>query len=188
MLAENDRQEAVVLKSKISDLEKQVEALTKQFEDDAPLIVPNRFVGAEAENGKSSLFFVNDGKSAAYDIATTKVICDTWELSIEPVHRLGAHEETATTALVDGESNTNNLNWTQGRWHVAHLKPGPNGPVADSPHLPMHVRYRDAMDNWYLSVCELRRDASDPVSDGLHFRFIERQRTPKPTQAELVKQ
>lgn len=186
-LAERDRQEAVALQSKISDLEAQVTALRKQLDDDAPLIVPSRYVGAEAGNVHSSLFFVNDGKSVAYDIATMKIIFDTWELSIETAYRLGAGDECARDVLVSGQNNTSDLIWTQGRWHVANVKTGPNDPRADSPHLPMHVRYRDAMDNWYVSVCELWRDPNDPISDNLHFKFIERHRIPKPTQEELAK-
>jgi hypothetical protein len=153
----------------------------------APLICPEKYLSVKPGSPQSAIVFVNDSTTVAYEITIEPVIFDGWKLSIEDIPRIGAGDRGQSNLLVSGQNSTSDLSWVLGLWHKAHMKKGIHGVYVDLPPLQMQIRYRDGHKNWHVSICELWRNANDPLDSGVHLKLVDHHPIPTPPIAGPVR-
>lgn len=160
------------------DLPEQFQPVSRQSAIlfDAPQLVPEKWSPAEPGHFNSSIVFVNDGNSIAYDIRIDELTFDGWVITFSEIHRLEPMARAHCNLRIGGTNTTTDLDWALAKWQQANMRKSPLGlTVEHLKPLIFNVTYRDGNQpsNWYLSRCEMWRSANDSPSDSVHVRVVE---------------
>jgi len=150
--------------------QRQAEALRERLLLTKPVIVPVSFGYQDKpeRNGRwPGLILSNDGKEDGYGIDVTPFFIGKWRVSFESLLRLEAREKSSTWVSIQDE-NTGNSDLREHiiKWQQA------NGTLGDP--VPFSIKYRDSLENWFVSLCEFRLNASN-IPSGLDIAFIRRE-------------
>ena len=159
MLSERDRQESVFLKTKLSNLEHDLElrdrelsTLRRQLTAIYPFVIPVEY-GIQDKPAKqqrwTGLLLSNDGGRVAYDVEMIPFKVGKWTVTLEPVLRMELGQKTP--AFLDVRCDT--VGESDLLRHIAEFQR-----AADSlgEPIPFEIRYRDADWNRFTSFCEFR--------------------------------
>lgn len=174
MLSERDRQESVFLKTKLSNLEHDLElrdrelsTLRRQLTAIYPFVIPVEY-GIQDKPAKqqrwTGLLLSNDGGRVAYDVEMIPFKVGKWTVTLEPVLRMELGQKTP--AFLDVRCDT--VGESDLLRHIAEFQR-----AADSlgEPIPFEIRYRDADWNRFTSFCEFRIVAAF----GLTVRCVRRE-------------